>query len=435
MSGRMPQTPEEEERDRKKRERQYWEKILAYYMMQKWEKEQKQEEKKIDVHPVDLFMIHVTQGRDLAELIFEKQPGRKSLFELLEDMEPFQEEDSPFRSLLHTMRERPEDKQGVKSALEECIRVAPARILDRQRALGRNNGPENEIRRAEEERRLEGEMCFLRGVMPRDLYLMLCRELTLQGRITDPERDFLYVPDRESRVTYEQYTARHRTEPQEREGKLSNADQVFTSAAYMMAAWEQRNEAVFDERKADARAMELFNGRAFRTYMDRHPGSLLAAARNTGLDIISTDLAAEDADLARRSAMLRSARDTLKPAAAGKPAAFQRMANALDRCVSADGGLPEEDLSGLKGRLAEYVLSEDPKSEEYDRKCVVGAMRALKALMPEQDFSRFLNVVNHAREPGDQIDGEQLDTAAARNERGREELRREAVPGEEIRVP
>ena len=89
----------------------------------------------------------------------------------------------------------------------------------------------------------------------------------------------------------------------------------------------------------------------------------------------------------------------------------------------------------MKGRLAEYVLSEDPKSEEYDRKCVVGAMRALKALMPEQDFSRFLNVVNHAREPGDQIDGEQLDTAAARNERGREELRREAVPGEEIRVP
>ena len=427
MSERMTQSPAAEEQERKRREKRNWEKLLAYYMMQKWENEQKREEKKSDIHPIDLFMMHVSQGRDLAERIFEKKPGQKSLYQLLEDMESYQEADSPFRKLLTTLREKPEDKQEVQSAVEECIRVAPARILERQRALARENGPENEQKRAEEERRLTGEMCFLRGVMPRELYRMLCRELTLQGRITDPEHDFLYVPDREEHLTYDQYTARHRTEPVERDGELANRDQVFTAAAYMMAAWEQRNEPVFDEKKADARAMELFSGRAFRTYMDRHPGSLLAAARNTGLDVISADLAALEADLARRSVLLRSARDTLKSAASGKSAAFHRMTNALDRYVLSDGAVPEEDRMALRNKLAEYVMTEgDPRNRAYDRECVCGALRALKALATEQEFDRFLTIVNREREPADRIDRKELDALPARNEQEIE------APGREL---
>ena len=433
MSERMPLTPIEAERERKKRERLNWEKLLAYYMMQKWENEKKREKKKRDVDPVELFMLHVARGRDLTELIFEKEPGKKSLFELLEEMESYQEEDSPFRSLLTTLREKPENKREVETAVEECIRAAPARILERQRTLAERKEPENGIKRAEEERRLNREMCFLRGVMPRELYMMLCRELTLQGRLTDPDRDFLYVPDREARVTYDQYTAKHRTEPVERDGKLANKDRVFTSAAYMIAAWEQRNQAVFDEKKADARAMELFKGRAFRAYMDRHPGSLLAAARNTGLEIIGADLAATEADLARKSAMLRSARDTFKLALPGKPAAFHRLTNALDRFVESDGEAPEEERSGLQKRLTEYVLTgKDPKSGEYDGKCVLGALCALKALTPEQDFDRLLGAVNRTREPADRIDGKTLDAFPAQNLRETEDRLREEVRGPEI---
>ena len=428
MSERMTQNPAEEERERKKREKRSWEKILAYYMMQKWEDEQKRGLKRDSAHAIEVFMEQVAQGRDLTALLFEKKPGQKSLAELLEDMEPDQEEDSPFRKLLHTVRERPWDKQEVRSGVEDCIRRAPGRILERQRALAAENGPESEEKRAKEEQRLTREMCFLRGVMPKELYRMLCRELTLQGRLTDPERDFMYVPEREERITYEQYTERHRTELQERNGELANMDQVFTSAAYMMAAWEQRNEPEFDEKKADARAMEFFSGRAFRVYMTRHPGSLLAAARNTGLDIISADLTAMEAELARRDALLHSGLNTLKAAIIGKSAAYYRMTNSLDRYAAMNGEVPEAESTGLKNRLAEYVLTEgDPRHQNYDRACVLGAMRALKALTPEQDFSRFLTIVNRDREPAAQIDAKELDELPAVLEREAEPPQRELV--------
>ena len=44
-------------------------------------------------------------------------------------------------------------------------------------------------------------------------------------------------------------------------------------------AAEQKDEPVFDEKKAEARAMELTGSKAFRQYMKLHPGSLLAAAQ------------------------------------------------------------------------------------------------------------------------------------------------------------
>ena len=432
MNEQKTQSLAEAELERKRREKRNWEKLLAYYMMQKWEEEQRRGPNRESIHPIDLFMEQIAQGRDLARLLFEKKPGQKSAYELLKDMDPYQEADSPFRKLLHTLQEKPEDKQEVQSAVEGCIRVAPGRILDRQRDLAADH-PKNEKMRAEEERRLSAEMCLLRMLMPPDLYVKLCRQLTLQGRITDPKHDFLYAPEPEELVTYEQYTTQHRTEPQERDGKLANRDQVFTSAAYMMAAWEQRDAVKFDRKKADARAMELFNSRAFLVYMDKHPGSLLAAARNTGLEIISADLAALEAEHVRNNTLLRSARDTLLSAAPGKSAAFLRMTNALDRYISAGGEAAENADVGLKNQLAEYVLTEgDPRNGEYDRTCVFGAMRALKALMPEQDFHRFLEIVNGKRGPADRINVETLDTLPSRNELENENLRREAARENEV---
>ena len=163
-------------------------------------------------------------------------------------------------------------------------------------------------------------------------------------------------------------------------------------------------------------------------YMTRHPGSLLAAARNTGLDIISADLTAMEAELARRDALLHSGLNTLKAAIIGKSAEYYRMTNSLDRYAAMNGEVPEAERTGLKNRLAEYVLTEgDPRHQNYDRACVLGAMRALKALTLEQDFSRFLTIVNRDREPAAQIDAKELDELPAVLEREAESPQRELV--------
>jgi len=232
--------------------------------------------------------------------------------------------------------------------------------------------------------------------MPAKLFRSLCEELAKQGRSLDPERDFRYVPDARSQgVDYPAYVDRHRVMPEEQDGKLKNRDEVFTGAAYLMAAWEQKDAPVFDERMADARAMELSASRAFRSFMHQSPGSLLAAARNVGLDFTHDAMLGMEAVLAKRDASLRPARDALKKASAGKSAAFHRLANALDRFVEAEVEPERSEREALRKQLGEFILREtSPRHAEGGRTDMLYALSALRALVGAQEFATVLDTVN-----------------------------------------
>ena len=411
-------------RERKKREEARWQRILAWYMMQQWADKQAAELKKYEALPLRLILNHFVKTGSLRERLREKTPGRRSCYELLEDMDRYQEEDSPCRKLLQTLRETPPSDKKIDAAIAECIQKVPERILDRERkrnSVYRAPGgmiaePLDPARQAEADRRLEYEMGFLRAMLPPELFRRLCAEMARQGRLVDPEKDFQYVPDPEpGAISYPEYADRHRVMPEERDGELANRDAVFTAAAYLLAAWEQKDAKVFDERKADARAMELAASRAFRTYMNQQPGSLLAAARNVGLDFTHDAMTAMEAAFAKRDASLLPARDALKKAAAGKSAAFRQMVNALDRFVEAEEEPPRDQRDSLRKQLAEYALRQtSPDLAEGDRTCTLYALSALRALSGAKEFSFVLDTVNSRQTGKAPICPEELDALEAK---------------------
>ena len=418
--------PAAENREQKEREeKERWKRILAWYMMQKWETAKQAELRKYEKLPLEVIVRQYVHTARLADQLLVKTPGRRSAYELLEDMERFQESDSPFHNLLRTMRETPGSGEAVDAALADVIRDAPERIMQRERrrsayaaAPGElNPAPVDPAQEARADRRLEYEMCFLRGVMPPELFRSLCGELARQGRRLDAERDFRYVPDAAQGDGYPEYVDRHRVMPVERDGKLANRDEVFTGAAYLLAAWEQRDAPAFDGKKADARAMELSASRAFHTYMQQQPGSLLAAARNVGLDFTHEALTALDAMFEKRDSSLRPARDALKKAAEGKSAAFHRTVNALDRFVEAEAEPPRDEQKALRNQLGEFVLREtSPQLAEGDRTTTLYALSALRALTGSREFAAALDTVN-SRRPGEPpIRAEDLDALAAEPE-------------------
>ena len=202
----------------------------------------------------------------LADKLREKKPGQLSGLELLERLDKFQEADSPFRSLLKDLRESPEQEEKIQQSVARVLEEAPQRILGR----GRRNAlhvkrpgqapepqplPEPD---PEEEERTKCEMAFLRTVMPPALYQKLCQEMIRQGRMRELGWEVPELPERERiGVTYAEYSALHTAELAEKDGKPANMDEVFTAAAYQLAAFEQKDSEHFDEKKADARAMEL----------------------------------------------------------------------------------------------------------------------------------------------------------------------------------
>ena len=219
--------------------------------------------------------------------------------------------------------------------------------------------------------------------------------------------------------------------PEEKAGQLANAGDVYSAAAYMLAAYEQKDAIEFDEAKADARAMELSGSRAFKAYMKGHPGNLLAAARGTAVEETHNGVAALDADLSRRDAILTNTRDSLKKLATGKTPCFHRMLNALDRFVNADTEPTQEEKAGLVNALGDYITTDgSPKSREYNKECFTQAMCSVKALLPEQDFEKVVEQVNVGREP--KVKAADFDAPEPVKERIREEparqLAREAAP-------
>lgn len=341
-------------------------------------------------------------------------------------MDKFQEEDSPFRALLKDIKENPQEEEKITKSINRCVQEAPVQILNRTRranAMRKKRAakkPEEQRAEAEEQRRQERreeermryEMTFLRCVMPPELYKQLCDQLNKEGRMVDPDKDFLFVPEQpeKSGATYEEYVARHMVSPREREGQLGNMDEICTAAAYMLAAHEQKDSADFDEKEADLRAMEISGSKAFRAYMQSHPGSLLASARNTGIEATHREMTALDVSLTKRDGVLASVRDAMRRNASGNTAGYHQLMNALDRFVSSAEEPPEQVRNELSLKLAQYVMTEgNPANINYQKENCDMAARALKALLPKKDFDAFLTTANQNRAPGQKLRAEELE--------------------------
>lgn len=405
------------ERKKKLREQQWWKTVLAYYMMEGYRKEL--EQAYAQMSPLAAFesMSQMMLKNGAVDKLFEKKEGMLSPLEMLERMNP--EEGSAFHELLTEMKRKPPLRRNLARATARVVVEEPPRVLERaakererteewKRAHPQKEyDPKLDEKHQQYEDRLQCEMSLLRMVMPPKLFKDLCSELERQGRKVDLERDFMGVKDpkakkekEQEQATYKRYVEKNRVDPKEKAGKLANSDDVFTAAAYMLAAYEQKDNPEFDERKADARAMELSGSRAFRVYMKGHPGSMLAAARNTGLEATHDSITALDGELKHRDAVLCDARDSLKSIATGKTARFHKMLNTLDRFTNMDVEPSKEEKRDLTLALADYAVNDcAPTSREGDKLSFQQSMRAIKALVPEKDFDALIDRVNIGRDP------------------------------------
>ena len=409
------------EREKKRKEELLWQKILMYYMYQEYvAKPQLQAE--AEMRNADLAMRGFIIKRGLLNRLLQRVGNEPSPAELLMQFAQYEAPDSPLGELAREMRKNPPSEEKVAKAIERVVVEEPTRMVEAaakekerrtewQRAHAKEikNAGDFEIvdpERVRYEQLLEMKMKFLRVVMPPELYKELAHKLETGEYTISPEQLKEQEKQQEEqkkqqvKKDYETYTKEKRVEPKEKAGKLANAGDVYSAAAYMIAAYEQKDNPEFDEKKADARAMELSGSRAFKAYMKGHPGNLLAAARGTAIKETSEGVTALDADLSRRDAVLSKTRDSLKKMATGKTACFHKMLNALDHFVNEDTEPSKDEKNSLVSALGEYIAKDgSPKSREYDKECFTQAMCSVKALLPDKDFEKVVEHVNEGRDP------------------------------------
>lgn len=346
----------------------------------------------------------------------EVRKKRQREAELLLELGLDEPPDSPLGELIAEVRRNPRSEKKLTAALTRVIAEEPPRMLadaqkERERraewrskhAKEAKAAGDFEIIDAEEARyeaRLQKKMAFLSAVMPPELYKELSQKLAGGEYTIDVDQPDERKKEKDRKHDYKGYVKDRRVEPEKESGKFANAADVYSAAAYMLAAWEQKDAPEFDEAKADARAMELSGSRAFKAYMKGHPGNLLAAASGTAVGETYNGITALDTDLSRRDAILTDARDSLKHMASGKTRRFHTMLNALDRFVNADTEPSKQERNELAVSLADYICTDcAPDSREADSACFKQAMRAVKALLPEKDFEKVVEQVNVDRSP------------------------------------
>lgn len=435
-------TAEEFEKKRKREAELRWRKLLAYYMMDTYvTKAQAQAE--ADLREAYRAANRYIKEHGLVSRLFERKGNSPSPAELLLAIGKDEPPDSPLGELLSEIKRNPPSEEKLTEALTRVIVEEPPRMLsdaqkERERRTQWRSAHEKDRQAADDfelvdpeqvryEERLGRKMAFLQAVMPPELYQELEQQLQSGEYVLDPQQldDPQKEPDKMR--DYQTYVKEKRVEPEEKAGKLANAGDVYSAAAYILAAWEQRDEPEFDEAKADARAMELSGSRAFKAYMKGHPGNLLAAARGTAVEETHNGVAALDADLSRRDAILAEARDSLKRMATGKTPRFHQMLNTLDRFVNADTEPTQEEKTSLVKALGEYITIDcAPDSREFNRDCFTVAMRSVKALLPEKDFAQVVEQVNVGREP--QVKASDFDRERPAPERTGEDSVRERTP-------
>ena len=439
-------TAAEWEEERKRKLALQWKKILAYYM---WREYVAKPQARADAELRNSFRAasRYVKEHGLLTRLLEKRGNGPSAAELLAELGKDEPPDSPIGELWAEMQKAPPSEEKLTSALTRVIAEEPPRVLadaekERERRAGWERAHAKEIEKSDSaepvdeekaryEERLTKKMAFLRAVMPPELYKELEQKLTVGEYTINPEQLDEQEKQPQQKRDCKTYMKEKRVEPEEKAGKLANAGDVYSAAAYMLAAWEQKDAPEFDEAKADARAMELSGSRAFKAYMKGHPSNLLAAARGTAVEETHDGVAALDADLSRRDAILSDARDSLKRMATGKTRSFHTMLNALDRFVNADTEPSKQERNELTVALAEYITTDcAPDSPEASAACFTQAMRSVKALVPEKDFSALVDRVNVGRQP--KVKEADFDIAPAAPEKAREEpaweLVREASP-------
>ena len=419
----MP-TATEWERERKRREELLWQRVLSYYMYQEYVAKP-QAAAEAELGNAFRAVTGFVDKHGIVSRLFRKNGNEPSPAELLMQFAQYEPKDSPLGQLAEEMRKNPPSEEKVAKAIERVVVEEPTRMFE---AAEREKTRRTEWRRMhakdikaagdfelvdEErvryERMLEIKMKFLRTVMPPELFKELSHKLETGEYIVDlkkikeqeeKRKEEREKQEKQEKKDYKAYVKEKRVEPQEKAGKLANAGDVYSAAAYMLAAYEQKDDPEFDEKKADARAMELSGSRAFKSYMKGHPGNLLAAARGTAVKETSEGVSALDADLSRRDAVLTQTRDSLKKMATGRTACFHKMLNALDHFVNEDTEPTKDERDSLVSALGEYIAKDgSPKSREYDKECFTQAMCSVKALLPDKDFDRVVEQVNVGRDP------------------------------------
>ena len=282
----------------------------------------------------------------------------------------------------HERRENLE-RQEAEKAKEQLLARPVMRMLDEAAARY--------------DRLMRLKLGFLRRVMPQALFHELCQGLAREGHVVNLA--LLDIPDRNpARMTYMDYVNAKMTQMQVHNGRLVNADNVYTSAAYMLAAYEQKDLPLFNAARTDERARELFGSKAFRVYLDSHPGSLVAAAQNTFLDITHDGLIELEEKIAARDAVLDTMSKSLRSRASGQTANYHRMLNKIERFVKSPVEPSDADKKALIGAIGDYVLKDcAPGSEVADEEGLRDAMCAAGALLPEDSFMKLLEQVNAGR--------------------------------------
>ncbi len=428
---------EELERKKKRDAELMWRKILAYYMMETYVTKA-EAAAEAEMRAAYYATSRYVKERGLLQSLFEKNGSGPAPMELLAELGKDEPLDSPLGELWAEVQRKPASEKKLANALTRVIAEEPPRVLadaekERERraewehAHAQEAAASDGFELVDEEQvryetKLNKKMAFLRTVMPPELYKELEQKLTSGEYTIDAAQ--LQEKQPERKHDYKSYVAEKRVEPKEKEGKLANAGNVYSAAAYMLAAYEQKDAPEFDEAKADARAMELSGSRAFKAYMKGHPGNLLAAARGIAIEETHDGVATLDADLSRRDAILTDVRDSLKNMASGKTKRFHHMLSALDRFVNADTEPSQQERNELAVTLADYVCTDcAPDSREADSACFTQAMRAVKAIVPEKDFSALVDRVNIGREP--KVKAVDFDMAPPAAKKAQEEPARE----------
>lgn len=425
-----------EEFERKNREdERHWKRTLTQYMMWQFGSGKERAEAMLpNVFNLAAAMAPNLRERSVLSVMREKKRDEPSALELLEKICEQETPDSPMMELLQSLKKENPSEEEIARALSLVMLKEPPRMLDAARREREQRTTRYlscgeladdfeavEIDEARFNELYQRKLTLLRMIMPPKLFKTMEEQLTLSDRLMDMERDKQAararnkelelrkqkeLDERQKQETskYEKYVEEKRlnakAEMEKKTGELAKSNDVFAAAAYMIAAYEQKDEKDFDPEKADARAEEISDSRAFRVYMKGHPKNLAAAAKNSHVEAVRNDIQELDGDLEHRDAVLADARDNLKNMKSGKTQCFHQMLGALDRFVNADTEPSQQEKTSLLTALGTYITTDcAPKSREADTACFTQAMRSVKVLVPEKEFDAFLDVVNEGRAP------------------------------------
>ena len=400
------------EKKRRKERELWWKKILAYYMMEKMVEERKKAEV---IARFSYYQTQMVVEKGMIASLFFKEPGRMSAAEMLQEISRDEADDSPFKKLMNTISESPMSEEKTQEAIAEVIEKAPPKMIEEAKAererreklqkqeaeKGGEKQPKPAVRVPDEaalryDRKLRMKLAFLKQLMPQELFRELCLGIAREGHAVGSVPD---IPDRNpARMTYDDYVSAKTEQMQMHNGRFVNAGNVYTSAAYMLAAYEQKDAPAFSAARADERARELFGSKAFRVYLDSHPGSLVAAAQNTFMDITHEGIIRMEEQIAARDAVLEGVSQNLRSRASGQTANYHRMLNKMEHFVKSPVEPSDDEKKQLIRAIGDYVLTDcAPGSEVADENGLRDAMCAAGALLPEDSFTQLLEQVNAGR--------------------------------------